>query len=134
MDRVELEHLRSIVTELRRDQKVVESLKSDKDLLKGQLARASDTNRSLEAVRVELEKIREEQGSQLAIVREQHASELATFREQHAIELAKVKQEQAGYIAQLESTRTQEKAHSEQLVKEIEALTGESAGQLEEKS
>lgn len=58
-----MEHLRTIVTELRRDQHVVESIKSDNNLLREQLARASDTNQSLEALRIELEKIREEQGN-----------------------------------------------------------------------
>ena len=33
-DRIELEHLRTIVTELRRDQQVVESIKSDNNLLR----------------------------------------------------------------------------------------------------
>ena len=63
VDRVELDHLRTIVTELSRDQKVVESLRSDNNLLKNQLNRAQETNQSLEAVRIELEQIREEQGS-----------------------------------------------------------------------
>ena len=42
---------------------MVESIKSDNNLLREQLARASDTNQSLEALRIELEKIREEQGN-----------------------------------------------------------------------
>ena len=45
-----------------------------------------------------------------------------------------MKEEQASYIAQLESTCTQEKAHNELLTKEVEALTTESSMLLDEKS
>ena len=62
-EKIELEHLRTIVTELRRDQKVVESVKSDNNLLRDQLARAAETNQTLDTLRGELEKVREEQGN-----------------------------------------------------------------------
>lgn len=81
-EKIELEHLRTIVTELRRDQKVVESVKSDNNLLRDQLARAAETNQTLDTLRGELEKVREEQGNQLAEIRQKHADELAQVRQE----------------------------------------------------
>ena len=41
--------------------------------MKSQLARSNETNRSLEALRAELEVVREEQGGQLSVIRELHS-------------------------------------------------------------
>jgi len=59
-DKVELEHLRTIVKEMDREIRVMESVRSDNKLLREQLSRQEDKYRSLEATRSDLEKTRVE--------------------------------------------------------------------------
>ena len=67
-DLVELEHLRTVETEVRREREVSESLQADVTMLTNQLQRSDETNRGLEKVRLEqasnitmLERVRGEQ-------------------------------------------------------------------------
>ena len=67
-DLVELEHLRTIETEVKREREVNESLQADVAMLQAQLQRAEESNRGLERVRAEqasnismLERVRGEQ-------------------------------------------------------------------------
>ena len=60
-ENIELDHLRTIVIEHGRENKVVESLQADIVILKEQLARADEKYNSLENVRTKLEKDRVEQ-------------------------------------------------------------------------
>ena len=59
-EKIELDHLRIIVADIKREKDVAKSIQSDNILLKDQLARADQKSESLEAMRQELEKVREE--------------------------------------------------------------------------
>lgn len=59
-DSIELEHLRTIVGEIKREKTVVENIISDNKMLKEQLKRAEQRAKDLDALRIELENGREE--------------------------------------------------------------------------
>ena len=76
-DLVELEHLRTVETEVKREREVNQSLQADVAMLSAQLARAEEANRGLEKVRLEqaqnismLERVRGEQALHISKLEE----------------------------------------------------------------
>ena len=64
-EKVELEHLRTIVKEMDREIQVMESIRADNQMLKDQIARQDEKYSSLEATRTELENTKDEQQRQI---------------------------------------------------------------------
>ena len=64
-EKVELEHLRTIIKEMDRETKVMDSVRADNKRLREQVARQDEQYRSLEASRAQLELTRVEQARQI---------------------------------------------------------------------